>query len=60
MQLIDKIDRYKEATDGLRPFEGHLLEEIKRYYRIGLTWSSNALEGNNLTISEIKVLLEDD
>ena len=58
MQLIDKIDRYKEAIDGLRPFEGHLLEEIKRYYRIGLTWSSNALEGNTLTISEIKVLLE--
>ena len=23
--------------------------EIKAYYRIGLTWSSNALEGNTLT-----------
>lgn len=59
MTLYDKIDRYKKAIDELRPFEGHLLNEIKGYYRIGLTWSSNALEGNTLTISETKVLLED-
>ena len=59
MNLIEKIDRYKNAIDELRPFEGHLLNEIKGYYRIGLTWSSNAIEGNTLTESETKVLLED-
>ena len=59
MKLIEKIDRYKKAIDELRPFEGHLLNEIKGYYRIGLTWSSNAIEGNTLTESETKVLLED-
>ncbi len=59
MTLYDKIDRYKASIDEHRPFEGHLLNEIKGYYRIGLTWSSNALEGNTLTISETKVLLED-
>jgi Fic family protein len=59
MKIIDKVDRYKAAIDELRPFEGHLLNEIKGYFRIGLTWSSNALEGNTLTISETKVLLED-
>lgn len=42
-----------------RPFEGEMLEQLKDYYRIGLTWSSNALEGNTLTESETKVLLED-
>jgi Fic family protein len=59
MKLIEKIDRYKKAIDELRPFEGHLLNEIKGYYRICLTWSSNAIEGNTLTESETKVLLED-
>ena len=36
-----------------------MLEKIKAYYRIGLTWTSNALEGNSLIESETKVLLED-
>lgn len=59
MTLYDKIDRYKAAIDELRPFDGDMLKEIKAYYRIGLTWSSNALEGNTLTESETKILLED-
>lgn len=59
MTIYEKIDRYKASIDEQRPFEGHLLNEIRGYYRIGLTWSSNALEGNALTISETKVLLED-
>lgn len=57
--LLPKIDLYKSAIDELRPFEGDLLNEIKAYYRIGLTWSSNALEGNALTESETKIILED-
>jgi len=56
---FDKIDQYKAKIDELRPFEGNMLKQIKDYFRIGLTWSSNALEGNTLTESETKVLLED-
>ena len=59
MRLYQKIDLYKAAIDELHPFEGNLLKEIKAYYRIALTWSSNALEGNTLTESETKVLLEE-
>jgi len=59
MPLYEKIDLCKLEIDKLRPFEGNLLKEIRAYYRIGLTWSSNALEGNSLTESETKVLLED-
>lgn len=55
MTIYEKIDRYKLAIDDKRPFEDHLLNEIKNYYRIGLTWSSNALEGNTLTLSETKI-----
>ena len=33
--------------------------QIKAFYRIGFTWTSNALEGNSLAESETKVLIED-
>lgn len=59
MTVFEKIDQYKAVIDEQRPFEGELLDEIKGYYRISLTWSSNALEGNTLTESETKILLED-
>lgn len=36
-----------------------MLKQIKDFYRVGLTWTSNALEGNSLTESETKVLIED-
>jgi len=36
-----------------------MLKELQAYFRVGLTYSSNALEGNTLTISETKVVLED-
>ena len=57
--LLKKIDLYKEQLDHCRPFEPPMLEQLRDYYRIGLTYASNALEGNTLTISETKVVLED-
>jgi Fic family protein len=59
MDIYRLLDLYKAAIDERRPFEGEVLTQLKEYYRIGLTWSSNALEGNTLTESETKVLLED-
>ena len=56
---FSKIDKLKAAIDKIQPFEGDMLGQLRAYYRIGLTYSSNALEGNTLTISETKVLLED-
>lgn len=57
--MFKRIDRYKAALDAARPFDDATLKELRDYYKIGLTWSSNALEGNTLTISETKVVLED-
>lgn len=55
MTIYEKIDRCHAVLCEARPFEG----QLQAYYRIGLTWSSNAMEGNTLTISETKVVLED-
>ncbi|MCL2866440.1 MAG: hypothetical protein FWF47_01620 [Clostridia bacterium] len=35
------------------------VRELDAYYKIGTTYTSNALEGNLLTLTETKVLLED-
>jgi Fic family protein len=59
MTPINRLSAYKFAVDKARPFEGETLRELREYYRIGLTYSSNAIEGNSLTEVETKVLLED-
>ena len=59
MKILSKIDLFQKEIHALRPMEGGMLGQIRDYYRVGLTWTSNALEGNSLTESETKVLLED-
>ncbi|MBU5255205.1 Fic family protein [Tissierella praeacuta] len=59
MEHLEKLDLYQNSINELRPFEDEMLKQIKDFYRIGLTWTSNALEGNSLTESETKVLIED-
>lgn len=57
--LLNKIDHLQQEIDQYRPLEEPMLSQLKSYYRIGLTYSSNALEGNSLTETETKVVLED-
>lgn len=57
--IFNKAEEYKKKIDAMRPFDTGMLAQIRQYYKIGLTWSSNALEGNSLTESETKVLLEE-
>jgi Fic family protein len=56
---VQELDHLKRDIDQFRPFSAHTVSELRRYFRIGLTWSSNALEGNTLTESETKAILED-
>jgi len=59
VSLYKRVDANKAVIDGVRPFEGEYLRQLREYYRIGLTWTSNAIEGNSLTELETKILLED-
>lgn len=56
---ITEIDSLKKEIDSYRPLNTHHVQQIKEYFRIGLTYTSNALEGNSLTETETKVILED-
>src|SRR5579863_2929887 len=53
------IDKIKSEIDQYRPLPEYLMPTLKEYFRIGLTYSSNALEGNTLTETETKVIIED-
>lgn len=58
-ELLAKIDRYSQAIWDHRPLTSEEAKELDAYFRVGTTYTSNALEGNSLTILETKVLLED-
>ncbi|MEG1576950.1 MAG: Fic family protein, partial [Clostridium sp.] len=57
--LLQKADSYKQIISSARPLAKEELKSLDDYFRVGFTYSSNALEGNTLTISETKILLED-
>ncbi len=57
--ILSKIDSIKSVLDGYRPFSDYVVKQLRDYYRIGLTYTSNAIEGNTLTESETKVIIED-
>jgi Fic family protein len=56
---INKCDDQKKKIDAFRPFSTEKSKLLKDHYRIGLTYSSNALEGNTLSLIETKVVIED-
>jgi len=57
--IFEKCRYYKKRIDALRPFPPETLASLKEYFRVGLTYTSNAIEGNSLTESETKVIIED-
>ncbi|MCD6533481.1 MAG: Fic family protein [Deltaproteobacteria bacterium] len=57
--ILNKIDEAQAKIDGMRPFSSTMSHQVKEYFRIGFTYASNALEGNSLTISETRVVIED-
>ena len=56
---FEQNDELKKQIDGFRPLPQDILTQLKEYYKIGLTYSSNAIEGNTLDLAETKVVIED-
>ena len=56
---LQEIDEMKSKIDSFRPLSSDILKQIQEYYKIGLTYSSNALEGNTLDLAETQVVIED-
>lgn len=52
------IDSLKERIDKYRPFSKQLADSLHEKLVVEWTYNSNAIEGNTLTMSETKVVLE--
>ena len=52
------IDSLKDAIDEYRPFSRGLASSLHEKLIVEWTYNSNAIEGNTLTLSETKVVLE--
>jgi Fic family protein len=56
---IKDVDKLQKEINKYRPLNPHANKQLRQYYRIGLTYTSNAIEGNSLTEIETKIILED-
>jgi len=59
LKILSEIDKLQEEINSFRPLSASTLKQLKEYYRVGLTYTSNAIEGNSLTETETKIVLED-
>ena len=58
-ELLKEIDKLQAEINKYRPLDKKLIEQQKEYFRVGLTYTSNALEGNSLTETETKIVIEE-
>jgi len=58
-EILTEIDKLQEEINSFRPLPAGTLKQLKEYYRVGMTYTSNAIEGNSLTETETRVILED-
>ena len=60
--MFDALDRriadLKRALDDLRPLRPGALAQLRAYYDVELTYTSNAIEGNTLTLRETAEVIE--
>jgi Fic family protein len=48
----------KKRLDAIRPLKPELVQNLEEWFRVELTYTSNAIEGNTLTRQETAVVLE--
>jgi Fic family protein len=58
-KLLKQADKLQEEINRKRPLKQKRIQLLKNYYLVGLTYTSNSLEGNSLTESETKVVIEE-
>lgn len=53
-----KLDKLKSTLDAHRPLPNELVQNLDDWFRIELTFTSNAIEGNTLTRRETALVVE--
>lgn len=57
--IFEEIDQLRETLDKKRPLPAHIMRNIRDHLIVEWTYHSNSIEGNTLTLTETKVVLED-
>jgi Fic family protein len=57
-EILQRISAKKAKLDLLGPFPPELEKNLYEWFKVALTYSSNAIEGNTLTLAETAQVLE--
>jgi len=57
-KLLEEVDLKKAQLDAFRPLPTELINDLNKWFKVELTYSSNALEGNSLTSLETGLIIE--
>ncbi len=55
--LLERIDRKKKELDTYRPLTKGEVEKLREQFIVEITYNSNAIEGNTLTLQETDLVL---
>lgn len=58
MDALKRIDEKKKELDAARPLPVALVRNLQEWFAIEFTYTSNALEGNTLSLSETAMVVE--
>src|SRR5215468_5729432 len=56
--ILNRIAAKKVELDRLRPLSADALAQLQKHYDVELTFTSNAIEGNTLTLRETAEIIE--
>lgn len=59
LTLYKRIKEKKERLDNLRPLPQTALSKLKEQFAIEMTYHSNAIEGNTLTLRETQLVIQE-
>lgn len=54
-----QLEAKKKRLDSYKPFQNELIKNLEEWFRIELTYTSNAIEGNTLTRAETAMVVDE-
>lgn len=57
--LLRKLTEKKKKLDGFRPLPSALVNNLEEWFKVELTYTSNAIEGNTLTRKETALVIDE-
>lgn len=57
--LLKRLTGKKQRLDGFRPLPSALVNNLEEWFKVELTYTSNAIEGNTLTRKETALVVEE-